>query len=321
MVCESLLREGVDTIFGLPGGAILPPIPDAAGVPGSAPHPGAPRTGRRSRSRRLRPRHRTPRRVLGHVRPRRHQPGDRHRHRADGLDPHGRHHRPGWARGHRQRRLPGDRHHRHNPAHHQAQLPGDDRRGNPVGHPRGLLHRLHRQTGACASRHSQGRVHGGGRVRLPRHAGDGELQAQSRPPLRAGEKGREAHQGCEAARHHRRTRRDPVARLRRAARVRREDADTGHHHAHGRQLLPHQPRALLGLAGNARHGLREPRHRRGRPADSAGHALRRPDHWQSRAVRPQFQEDTRGHRPVGDRQERARRPADCGRPAAGRSRR
>ena len=24
MVCESLLREGVDTIFGLPGGAILP---------------------------------------------------------------------------------------------------------------------------------------------------------------------------------------------------------------------------------------------------------------------------------------------------------
>ena len=37
------------------------------------------------------------------------------------------HHRPGAAAGHRHRRLPGVRHHRHHPVGHQAQLPGHRR--------------------------------------------------------------------------------------------------------------------------------------------------------------------------------------------------
>ena len=39
------------------------------------------------------------------------------------------HHRPGRQQADRLRRLPGNRHHRHHAADHQAQLPGDARRG------------------------------------------------------------------------------------------------------------------------------------------------------------------------------------------------
>ena len=42
---------------------------------------------------------------------------------------------------HRLRRLPGDRHHRHHPADHQAQLPGHPRRGPRPTPPRGVLRR------------------------------------------------------------------------------------------------------------------------------------------------------------------------------------
>ena len=78
-----------------------------------------------------------------------------------------------------------------------------------------------------------------------------QLQAQPCAPRGTGQKGRKAPQGSQAARHHRRTRRDPGARLRRAARVCRKDADPRDHHAHGRKLLSHQPRALRRLARNA----------------------------------------------------------------------
>jgi hypothetical protein len=56
---DPLELEGTDTIFGLPGGAILPvydPILDSA----DPPHPRAPRAGRRPHGRGLRPRHRPP---------------------------------------------------------------------------------------------------------------------------------------------------------------------------------------------------------------------------------------------------------------------
>ncbi len=53
--------------------------------PQHPPHPGPARAGRGPRRRRLRPRHRQGRRLLGHLRPRRHQPGHRHRQRLDGL--------------------------------------------------------------------------------------------------------------------------------------------------------------------------------------------------------------------------------------------
>ena len=97
-------------------------------LPGPPPRPRPPRAGRRPRGRRLRPGHRQGRRLPGHLRPRRHEPGHRHRHRAARLHPDGRHHRQRARRADRQGRVPGDRHHRHHPADDQAQLPGAQRR-------------------------------------------------------------------------------------------------------------------------------------------------------------------------------------------------
>ena len=42
MVCESLIREGVDLVFGLPGGAILPLYQTMPQYPPDTTHTGAP---------------------------------------------------------------------------------------------------------------------------------------------------------------------------------------------------------------------------------------------------------------------------------------
>ncbi len=68
---------------------------------------------------------------------------DEHRDRADrcadGFDPGGLPDRPGADPSDRQRRLPGGGHHRHHPALHQAQLPGEVDRECLPDHSRGLL--------------------------------------------------------------------------------------------------------------------------------------------------------------------------------------
>ena len=51
------------------------------------------------------------------------------------------HHRAGRQQADRHRRVPGDRHHRRHAADHQAQLPGDARRGHRADDPRGVPHR------------------------------------------------------------------------------------------------------------------------------------------------------------------------------------
>ena len=50
--------------------------------------------------------------------------------------------------GHRHRRLPGVRHHRHHPVGHQAQRADHVGPGHPPGHPRGVPHRHHRPSRA-----------------------------------------------------------------------------------------------------------------------------------------------------------------------------
>ena len=104
----------------------------------------------------LRPRHRPPGRRHGHQR----AGGDQHRHpavrRLHGLDPAGRHHRPGAVGGHRHRCLPGVRHGRHHPLGHQAQRAGDRGGRHPPGRPGGVPHRHHRPAGPGAGRHPQG---------------------------------------------------------------------------------------------------------------------------------------------------------------------
>ena len=147
MLCESLIREGVDVIFGLPGGAILPLYQTLPEFPQlrhilvrheqGAAHAAdgyARVTGR-------------PGVAWATSGPGATNLGYRHRHRADGLRAYGRHHRTGGQGRNRLRRLPGVRHHRHHSAHYQAQLPRDDRRGNPGRNQGGVLHRQHGQTG------------------------------------------------------------------------------------------------------------------------------------------------------------------------------
>ena len=111
---KSLEMEGVETIFGLPGGAILPvydPIIDSPirhilvrheqGA-GHMAEGFAHATGR-------------PGRGHGDQRARRHQHRDAAVRRLHGLGPDGGHHRAGGHLVARHRRLPGVRHHRHHP--------------------------------------------------------------------------------------------------------------------------------------------------------------------------------------------------------------
>ena len=71
--------------------------------------------------------------------------------------PGGLHHRPGAHASHRQRRVPGVRYRRHHPALHQAQLAGEER-GRPRPRPaRGVLRRPHRPARPGGGGHPQGR--------------------------------------------------------------------------------------------------------------------------------------------------------------------
>ena len=148
VVCEALIRQGVDVLFCYPGGVILPLYDILGDYP-----------------------------ELRHILVRHEQGGA---HAADGyarvtgrvgvcmgtsgpgatnlvtgigtaharLGPDRRHHRQrsGGAPG--QGRLPGDRHHRHHPADDQAQLPGPRRRRPAAGHRRGVPHRPDRSARA-----------------------------------------------------------------------------------------------------------------------------------------------------------------------------
>ena len=71
-------------------------------------------------------------------------------------------------RGDRHGRLPGGRHPRHHDADHQAQLPGHRPARDPARDRRGVPHRLHRTARPGARRHLQGRAAGGDDLRLAR---------------------------------------------------------------------------------------------------------------------------------------------------------
>ena len=165
-ICQSLVDEGVSTIFGLPGGAIMPLYDVLPEFPQPQPHPGAPRAERRPHGRRLRPRsggaaqvagpaHR--RRVLRHQRPGRDQPGDRHLQRPHGLGAAGGHHRQRAQQHDRHRRLSRSRHHRHHHPDHQAELLRPRRQGPAAGDPRGVPPGPHRPPGPGPRRRAQGR--------------------------------------------------------------------------------------------------------------------------------------------------------------------
>ena len=168
VVCEALLRQGVDVMFGYPGGVILPLYDILDDYP-----------------------------QLRHVLVR-HEQGAAHaadgyarasgrvgvclgtsgpgatnlvtgsRHGAARQRPDGRHHGQRARRADRQGRLPGDRHHRHHAADDQAQLPGPQRGRPPARLRRGVPHRADRPAGARPRRHHQGRADGrDARRRIP----------------------------------------------------------------------------------------------------------------------------------------------------------
>ena len=76
------------------------------------------------------------------------------------------------VRADRQGRLPGDRHQRHHAADDQAQLPGARRRRAAAGRRRGVPHRPDRSPGSGPHRHHQGRAPAGDARRAPDRGGD-----------------------------------------------------------------------------------------------------------------------------------------------------
>ena len=204
---RSLEQAGVDTVFGIPGGAILPaydPLFDSAADPA---HPGPPRAGRGPRRHGLRPGHRPGGGVHGHQRSGGDEPGDPDRRRAHGLGADGRDHRSGPQQGDRDRRLPGGRHPRHHDADHQAQLPPHRPGRHPAHHRRGLPHRRHRSAGAGPGRRRQGRAAGHDHLHLAPAPGPARLSARRPPARQAGPRGRPPARGCQAPRPLRRRRR------------------------------------------------------------------------------------------------------------------
>ena len=156
MVIAALADQGVEHIFGYPGGAVLP-IYDALFQQDKVqPHPGAARAGRGACRRRLRALDRQGRRRAGDLRARRDQRGHRPDRCALRLDPARRHHRPGADASDRQRRLPGMRHRRHHPAVHQIQLSGQERRRPAARAARGVSYRRERPARAGRGRYPQG---------------------------------------------------------------------------------------------------------------------------------------------------------------------
>ena len=84
--------------------------------------------------------------------------------------------------------------------------------------------------------------------------------------------------------------------------------------------VPGQPSAQHRHDGHARRSVGQPRHPGSRPAARVRHALRRPRHRQPQDLRAQRQEDPHRHRSVGDQQERHGRRGDRRRPARGAAR-
>ena len=156
ILLECLKREGVDLIFGLPGGAVLPIYDALYDFEGCATSWSARRPPPATRRRATRGRPGKVGVCLVTSGPAAHEPGDRAAGRPDGLDPDRGLHRAGADAPDRQRRLPGGRQRRHHPLGHQAQLPGEGRQGPGPDHQGGVPHRGHRPPGAGARRPAQG---------------------------------------------------------------------------------------------------------------------------------------------------------------------
>ena len=192
MVVQALKDQGVDTVFGYPGGAVLP-IYDAIFQQNDIRHilvrheqaaAHAAEGYARSTGR--------PGVVLVTSGPGATNAVTGMTDALDGFDPDRRPDRPGPDLHDRQRRLPGGRHRRHHPPLHQAQLAGEGHRQARRDHPPGLPRRHPRPPRPGARRHPQGRpvrhrrlhpARGGARPALPA-ADPRRPRRRSSPPSR-----------------------------------------------------------------------------------------------------------------------------------------
>ena len=142
---------------------------------------------------------------------------------------------------------------------------------------------------------------------------DADPGQDARPPTEADGRevadgqGRRADQGVEEAGDSGRAGHPAERRDEGSAPVRRAHQRAGGHDAARPRRVPGQPSAQHRHDGHARRSLGESRHSGSRPAARVRHALRRPRHRQHQDLRAQRQEDSHRHRPVRDQQERRRR--------------
>ena len=298
---RSLEHSGVDVIFGIPGGAILPVYDPLYDSPmrhilvrheqgaGHAASGYAYATGR-----------------VG-VCMATSGPGATNlvtadRRRLHGLGADRGHHRAGAPAGHRHRRLSGGRHLRHHDADRQAQLPGDGRRRHPA---RSSPRRSTLPAAAGPARCSLTCPRTFGRPRRSSPGPRASTFVAIDPVLRPHNK-----QVREAAKMISQSRR-PVLyvgggilrapRVGRAAPARRADRHPGRHHADGSRRVPRLASPAPGDAWHARHGRGGHGAAEIRPAHHARRSIRRPGHRQARHVRAGRRRHPRRRRPGGDR--------------------
>ena len=157
IVLKALVDQGVEVIFGYPGGAVCRSTTSCSSRTSCATSWCATSRRRCMRPKAMRARPARSGVRAGDLGAGRHQRGDRP---ADALMdsiPLVCHYRPGADPSDRQRRLPGSRHHRHHAALHQAQLSGEGRRRPGARRARGVLCRAHRPAGPGGGRPAQGR--------------------------------------------------------------------------------------------------------------------------------------------------------------------
>ena len=224
--------------------------------------------------------------------------------------PRGRDHRPGLHQPDRHRRVPGGGHLRDHVPDHQAQLPRHQARGHRPHHRRGLPPGQHGQAGPGAGGHRQGRAAGEHRVQLAGRVRPARLPPGHQAAFPAGQGGGQDDHRGQAARPLRRRRCDQGRRLGRAEDPGRAHRRPGGHHADGAGRVPRQPPAAPGHARHARHGRRGRRAAAGGPDRGARRPVRRPGDGQARLVRAGRPGRARGHRPGRDLQEPPGRRAD-----------
>ena len=181
------------------------------------------------------------------------------------------------------RRLPGGRHDRHHDAGRQALVPGAGPARDPAPDPRGLPRRPHRAAGAGAGRRPAGPLARRHPVR-PERGPEGRparLQELRRGQRQADPARREGARERAAPDHLRRRRRRQRQRRRGADRARGDGRLPDHLHADGPRRLPGAARPVARDARHARHPHRELRDGQRRPDRRGRRALRRPHHRQA----------------------------------------